>query len=348
MHRIRPAEHFPKASAGLFLWTGFLNDGLQRADNAAGNPGAAVPGRLRAKIVRFAVQDNGTPDDLRGRKSVGKEDSVGKAAACEQDGQVARVIRMLSPGRIIMTSRAVKGDIPSGRARGVFMNLKAEKTAIWNAAQGRGDDAAVPEREKEGLPPAGLDRSRSPAKRAAAGFRIQKQPRTETKYRSRRDTSEGQVATVSEKFRILDRAEREENRGPADNKSARKCFINLPRSFIPCFHVHFTLVFLSSSSRARAGARRELAGAALPAPGVRKVENGLAAAGKHDEKQLDTFIGGAGFRRKPYIQFLRAVGRRSGAFFLAGEGTDAFHQKLRLLFVSGGEPPGDKNGHVFL
>ncbi len=74
-----------------------LHLALKRANYAAGDALAAVPGGLRTEIVRFLVQDDRTPDHVRRRETAGVEGGVGKPVVGQENRQVARVIGMLRP-----------------------------------------------------------------------------------------------------------------------------------------------------------------------------------------------------------------------------------------------------------
>ena len=68
--------------------------GLNRADDAAGDPGSGIPGGLGGKIVPPAVDDDRAADDLGDAEPVGEHGHERMAAAGKQGRQVARVKRV--------------------------------------------------------------------------------------------------------------------------------------------------------------------------------------------------------------------------------------------------------------
>ena len=96
------------------------------ANLSAGDLGACVAGGLGGKIVRAAVNDHGTADDVLHTEAVREKDGEGVAAAAEEGRQVPGVLRVGAIIRIEVAPNVGKGVAPVAGAAGPGMDVKGK------------------------------------------------------------------------------------------------------------------------------------------------------------------------------------------------------------------------------
>ena len=96
------------------------------ANLSAGDLGACVAGGLGGKIVRAAVDDHGTADDVLHAEAVREKDGEGVAAAAEEGRQVPGVLRVGAIIRIEVAPNVGKGVAPVAGAAGPGMDVKGK------------------------------------------------------------------------------------------------------------------------------------------------------------------------------------------------------------------------------
>ncbi len=96
------------------------------ANLSAGDLGACVAGGLGGKIVRAAVDDHGTADDVLHAEAVRKKDGEGVAAAAEKGQQVPGVLGVGAIIGIVMAANIGKGVVAIAGAAGPGMDVKGE------------------------------------------------------------------------------------------------------------------------------------------------------------------------------------------------------------------------------
>ena len=96
------------------------------ANLSAGDLGACVAGGLGGKIVRSAVDDHGTADDVLHAEAVRKKDGEGVAAAAEEGRQVPGVLGGGAIVRIEVAADIGKGVTAVAGAAGPGMDVKGE------------------------------------------------------------------------------------------------------------------------------------------------------------------------------------------------------------------------------
>lgn len=96
------------------------------ANLSAGDLGAYVAGGLGGKIVRAAVDDHGTADDVLHTEAVRKKDGEGVAAAAEKGQQVPGVLWVGAIVRIEVAPNVSKGVTSVAGAAGPGMDVKGE------------------------------------------------------------------------------------------------------------------------------------------------------------------------------------------------------------------------------
>ena len=96
------------------------------ANLSAGDLGACVAGGLGGKIVRAAVNDHGTADDVLHAEAVREKDGEGVAAAAEEGRQVPGVLRVGAIIGIVMAANIGKGVAAAAGAAGPGMDVKGK------------------------------------------------------------------------------------------------------------------------------------------------------------------------------------------------------------------------------
>ena len=96
------------------------------ANLSAGDLGACVAGGLGGKIVRVAVDDHGTADDVLHTEAVREKDGEGVAAAAKEGRQVPGVLRVGAIVRIEVAPNVGKGVAPVAGAAGPGMDVKGK------------------------------------------------------------------------------------------------------------------------------------------------------------------------------------------------------------------------------
>lgn len=96
------------------------------ANLSAGDLGACVAGGLGGKIVRAAVDDHGTADDVLHAEAVREKDGEGVAAAAEEGRQVPGVLWVGAIVRIEVAPNVSKGVTSVAGAAGPGMDVKGE------------------------------------------------------------------------------------------------------------------------------------------------------------------------------------------------------------------------------
>ena len=96
------------------------------ADFPAGDLGACVAGGLGGKIVRAAVDDHGTADDVLRAEAVREKDGEGVAAAAEEGRQVPGVLWVGAIVRIEVAPNVSKGVTSVAGAAGPGMDVKGK------------------------------------------------------------------------------------------------------------------------------------------------------------------------------------------------------------------------------
>ena len=96
------------------------------ANLSAGDLGACVAGGLGGKIVRAAVDDHGTANDVLHTEAVREKDGEGVTAAAEEGRQVPGVLRVGALIRIEVAPNVGKGVAPVAGAAGPGMDVKGK------------------------------------------------------------------------------------------------------------------------------------------------------------------------------------------------------------------------------
>ena len=96
------------------------------ANLSAGDLGACVAGGLGGKIVRAAVNDHGTADDVLHAEAVREKDGEGVAAAAKEGRQVPGVLWVGAIIRIEVAPNVGKGVAPVAGAAGPGMDMKGK------------------------------------------------------------------------------------------------------------------------------------------------------------------------------------------------------------------------------
>ena len=96
------------------------------ANLSAGDLGACVAGGLGGKIVRAAVDDHGTADDVLHTEAVREKDGEGVAAAAKEGRQVPGVLRVGAIVRIEVAPNVSKGVTSVAGAAGPGMDVKGK------------------------------------------------------------------------------------------------------------------------------------------------------------------------------------------------------------------------------
>ena len=96
------------------------------ANLSAGDLGACVAGGLGGKIVRAAVDDHGTANDVLHTEAVREKDGEGVAAAAEEGRQVPGVLWVGAIVRIEVAPNVSKGVTSAAGAAGPGMDVKGE------------------------------------------------------------------------------------------------------------------------------------------------------------------------------------------------------------------------------
>lgn len=96
------------------------------AQDAAGNFFSRIPGRLAFEIIGMRVDNDGTPNDLRDGKAVGKKGKVCFAAVAKQRRQIAGVCRMRTFFGVEMRTGVRKRVFAVAGAGFSLVNMKTE------------------------------------------------------------------------------------------------------------------------------------------------------------------------------------------------------------------------------
>ena len=96
------------------------------ANLSAGDLGACVAGGLGGKIVRAAVDDHGTANDVLHTEAVREKDGEGVAAAAKEGRQVTGMLGVRAIVRIEVAADIGKGVTAVAGAAGPGMDVKGE------------------------------------------------------------------------------------------------------------------------------------------------------------------------------------------------------------------------------
>lgn len=121
MHTVAPVTGIFSAVADLGLETGPL------VNHAAGDLGSCVPGRLRGKIIRIAVDDYGFANDILHPEAICSYCHLCAALLRHQWRQITSVPGMVATSGIIMVARLWKACTGAAVS---LMNVETEEAAF--------------------------------------------------------------------------------------------------------------------------------------------------------------------------------------------------------------------------